>query len=339
MTPAEFRAKTLGKSYNVDGAYGFQCWDYYAYFLQLLNVAVSAYCALTGYVCDLWRLKDKYGYSAYFEYIYKAEDLRPGDWVIWDRGSSHPKSHIAMYMLKDGKPVALGQNQGAPYVNEKATTWDILGALRFKGWGTLKRGASDIEINGHKYAMYRQQAGQKPVILSAGLNKLAGIRQLDADAYIYAKACGAHFFQAREDVPGQEKGMTFGDISAPLNDVWRELPNQNSTLFYDLETGLYGDCTGVHIDPTHNVFSPAVVFPASGNYQYARMVGIDHVNTVSRYTFVIRFTNGEYACGLAMQDMTPKGIADDFKTYCAGELENIAFLDGGGSAQYGRWVD
>jgi hypothetical protein len=131
--------------------------------------------------------------------------------------------------------------------------------------------------------------------------------------------------------------MCFGDVSAPLNDVWRELPNQNTTLYFDCETGLYGDCEGVHIDPKHNVYSPALVFPESGNYQYARMVGIDHANNVSRYTFAIRFKDGTFAVGLAQQDATPKQIAEDFKSLCAGELESIAFLDGGGSAQMGRW--
>lgn len=339
MTPQEFKDLTINKTFDVDGAYGAQCWDYFAWFCQFFKLPVSTYCALTGYVCDLWRLRDKYGYSAYFEYIYDAKDLRPGDWCFWDKGSSHNFSHTAMYMLRNGSPVELGQNQGFPYVTEKSTTWDILGALRFKGWGSLKQGASDVEINGHKYAMYRATAGQKAVVLSAGIDKLASVRELDADVYVYAKVTGANFFQNRNDVEGQPFGMSFGDESAPLCDVWRELPNQDTTLYFDLETGLYGDCTGVHINKEHNIFSPAVVFPAAGNYQYARMVGIDHVNTVSRYTFVIRFVDGSYAVGLSLQDATPNQISNDFKNLCAGELESISFLDGGGSAQFGRWND
>lgn len=338
MTPQEWKDLTINKTFEVDGNTP-QCWDYFAYFCQFFKLPISTYCALTGYVCDLWRLRDKYGYSAYFEYITNANDLRPGDWCFWDRGaaSSHNKSHVALYMLRNGTPVELGQNQGFPYVTEKTTTWDIMGALRFKGWGTLKEGASDVEINGHKYAMYRATAGQKAVVLSAGIDKLAGIRELDANVYVYGKITGANFFQNRHDVEGQDFGMCFGDVSAPLNDVWRELPNQNTTLYFDLETGLYGDCTGVHINKEHNIYSPAVVYPAAGNYQYARMVGIDHVNTVSRYTFAIRFNDGSYAIGLSLQDSTPKQISDDFKNLCAGELESIAFLDGGGSAQFGRW--
>jgi hypothetical protein len=129
-------------------------------------------------------------------------------------------------------------------------------------------------------------------------------------------------------------GTTYGDISAPLNDVWTETPNQDTTMYFDLDTGAYGDCTGIHIEPTHNVYSPAVVYPAHGNYQYARMVGINHVNTVSTYSFVIRFGQGDYAVGISKQELTPKQIAADFRQYA---IESISFLDGGGSAQFGRW--
>ena len=83
------------------------------------------------------------------------------------------------------------------------------------------------------------------------------------------------------------------------------------------------------------MFSPAVVYPETGNYQYARMVGISHVNVVSRYTFVIRLKDGSYVLGLSLQDCTPKQIVEDFKTVL--RFHSFAFLDGGGSAQFGRW--
>lgn len=332
MTPYEWKSETLGKSYNTDGAYGYQCWDYFDAFVRYFKLGVSTYCALTGYVSDLWRLREKYGYDKCFEFITDYRALRAGDWVIFDRGSrSHNKSHICMYFSPN---IELGQNQGYPYVTEKATTFDdMLGALRYKGWSTIATGASDVTINGHAYALYRQNSTEKAVVLSAGLNQLAGIKELDCNAYVYAKASGANYFQMRTDT-ADAYGTTYGDISAPLNDVWRELPNQDTTLYYDLETGAYGDCTGVHIDMTHNVYSPAVVYPAKGNYQYARMVGIGHVNTVSTYSFVIRFAQGDYALGIAKQELTPKQIADDFKQYA---IDSISFLDGGGSAQFGRW--
>ena len=336
MTPLQWRDMTIGKQYDIDGAYGPQCWDYFAYFVKYFGLPISTYCALTKKACDLWRLKDQYGYSTYFEYITDPSKLQIGDWVIWDIGSSHPDSHIAMFMSSNGGPVELGQNQGYPYVTEKTTTWDMLGAFRFRSWGSISIGCSDMEINGHSYSLYRQGPSQKTVVLAAGVNKVDSIRKLDADVYVYAKIAGANYFQMQAG-QADPVGTTYGDLSAPLNEVWTEVPNQDSTLYFEIESGAYGDCTGIHVDPEHNVFSPAVVYPAEGNYQYARMVGVGHVNVVSRYTFLIRFKDGTYAVGIANQDLTPKQIQADIKTVCGSDLESVSFLDGGGSAQMGRW--
>lgn len=337
MSPEEWRADTIGQSFDIDGAYGAQCWDYFAYFVQAFGLNVSTYCALTGYVCDLWRLKDQYKYYEVFDYVNPGEPLRNGDWCFWDKGSSHNASHVAQYF--NGQE--LGQNQGAPYVTEKATTWDIMGALRLKAWAfDIPTGASDREHNGHKYSVYRQSPAESFAVLSAGLNKLKPIKQLDADAYIMAKVTGANFFQMRTDQP-DPYGTTYGDISAPLNEVWTETPNQNTTLYFDYDTGAYGDCTGIHINPEHNVASPAIVYPSAGNYQYARMIerngdkGAAYLNTPSRYTFAVRLADGSYIVGITGDELTPRQIAEDFRN--VPDMESIQFFDGGGSAQFGRW--
>ena len=146
MTPDDFRSLVLGKQIDVDGfpaSNPYQCYDVYAYCNYLLNIPVSTLCALTGYVCDLWRLRDQYGYSNYFLYINPGETLRNGDWCFWDRGSSHPYSHVAMYY--NGRE--MGQNQGVPgkpYVTEEYTTWDIMGALRPLAWGDYAYGYAEI---------------------------------------------------------------------------------------------------------------------------------------------------------------------------------------------------
>ena len=147
MTPKEFRDGTIGKRFDYDRfpvSNPYQCIDYFQGFLNAADIPVSILCALTGYVCDLWRLRDQYGYSNYFDYITDPAQLKPGDWCIWDRGSSHQLSHIAMfYCDKNGDPVELGQNQPYPYVTEKRTTWDILGALRPKCWKESPRGYAE----------------------------------------------------------------------------------------------------------------------------------------------------------------------------------------------------
>ena len=143
MTPREFRDAVLGKRFDVDNfppSNPYQCFDLFSYCLIVLGIPVDTYCAITGYVSDLWKLRDQYGYYQYFDYIYDAKQLINGDWCFWDRGnSSHPSGHVCMYY--DGK--ALGQNQPYPYVTEKNTTWDIMGALRPKFWEQPKKGYAE----------------------------------------------------------------------------------------------------------------------------------------------------------------------------------------------------
>ena len=335
MTPIQWKNKTLGKSYDTDKAYGPQCWDFFSFFNQDNNIPVSCYCSITGYVCDLWMLRETYGYSQYYDYIYEPQDLRDGDWVIWNKGSSsHPSSHIAMYFAPN---IELGQNQGKSYVTEKTTDFnDMMGAFRWKGWFDLPLGQTDLTINDHSYRVYRQNPEtEESVVLSAGLNELAPIKEFGQGVTCMAKAGGANYYQMKAD-QADPYGTTYGDLSSPIDDVFTEVPNQNSTLYFDLETGAYGDCTGVHINPEHNVYSPSVVYPKVGNYQYARMVGMDHVNTVSYYTFDIRFTDGTYALGTSFQQLTPKQIATDFRSL---DIASIAFMDGGGSANFGCVVN
>lgn len=332
MTPKQWYEQTIGKSFDTDGAYGAQCWDYFDAFCRKIGFSGSRYCGNTGYVGDLWILRDVsgYDYSTAFDYIYDPAQFQTGDWVFWEK-------HVAMYY----EGLEVGQNQnGKPYVTAKEMNWSgILGAMRWRGWKIyqIPYGYSTVNINGHEYTLRRMTGSDKIGVISAGLNKVMPFEDLDADVQINAKIAGANFFQNDPDNPaGQPFGMTFGDLSAPLNGVYQSLPMQDSTLFYDLETGLFGDCTDVEVNSSHNVFSPSLVFPNSkGNWEYARMVGLGWKDRKSNYTFLIRFADG-YTVGLAMQEMTPAEIASDFSET---EMVNISFLDGGGSAQAAFWHD
>lgn len=194
----------------------------------------------------------------------------------------------------------------------------------------ILKGPSDPCINGHEYHLYRMQPGDKIGVLSAGINKVQEFSKFYVKGMV-SKAAGSNYYQLRTDQP-DPYGTTYGDISAPLNDVYLCFNNQTTTLYYDLNTGDYGDCTDIIINPLHDVFSPAVVYPKEGHYQYARMVGIDHVNVSSMYTFLIRFKDGTYALGITEKELTPKTIAEDFRP--TRDMVDISFQDGGGSAQF-----
>lgn len=334
MTPKSWYQDTIGKTIDTDNYprnNPFQCWDYFDYFCRVIGFTGSRYCASTGYVGDMWLLRDAegYNYSTAFDYITDPIEFKTGDWFF-------TKTHVAMYY----EGMELGQNQPAPYVTLKSMNWDgVLGAMRWKRWevSDLAYGYSKLSVNGRAYTLWRMGGADKIAVLSPGLNKTATIKQMDADVLVESKILGANYFQMREDIPDQPYGMTFGDISSPLCGVYQTLPNQDSTLFYDLETGLFGDCTDVTIDSSHNVFSPSLVYPNSkGNWEYARMVDLSHKDLKSWYTFMLRFTDGTYALGIAGQESTPQEIADDLVT---DGVSNIAFLDGGGSAQAAFWHD
>lgn len=346
-TPDSFVAEYNGKAIDYDHAYDTQCVDGFKVGCAYLGIPVIA--TPNNWADGYWTGLNENGtpnknclqwIAKYFDKIKDPNQFRNGDWVVWGRNGvspSHPLSHIGMYY--NGK--CFGENQGG---NRgfclKATNFsDALGALRPKVWADrhsvdIPFGSSELKIGNNTYSLYRQNPETEySAVLSAGLNKVLPISKLDADVYVMGKITGANYFQMK-DGQADPVNTTYGDISSPLNDVWRQLPNQDTTLYYDLETGVYGDCTGISINKEHNVFSPAVVYPETGNYQYARMVGISHVNVVSRYTFSIRMKDGSYVLGLALQDCTPKQITEDFKTVLA--FHSIAFLDGGGSAQFGR---
>lgn len=327
LTPKQFVEQYTGVGIDLDGAYGIQCVD-----------GFRVYCRDTlGYS---WATKNNYadGYWIYrnehpeFEEVQNGNYM-DGDWVIWSKDSkSHKFSHISMYY----QGLSFGQNQGGDrsFCLKSTDFSDSLGALRLKGKSMeINVGSSNISINGHDYYLYRMRDNQKIGVLSAGLNKIQTLDKFDTDKTIYCKIAGANYYQMRVD-QADAYGTLYGDISAPLNGVYQCFDNQTTTLYYDLNTGKYGDCTGVIINPLHDVFSPAVVYPKEGNFQYATMVGIDHVNVSSMYTFCIRFTDGTYALGITANNETPKQIATDFRT--VNGFESIAFLDGGGSAQMHR---
>ena len=342
-SPQAFVETYTGKLIDNDGAYGVQCVDGF----QTGNVYLSIPTMPTpnNWADGYWTCLDSNGHPSpeteawvnkYFDRIRDPKDFRNGDWVIWARGSkSHPSSHIAMYY--NGQE--FGENQGGDrsFCLKNTDFSDALGALRPKAWSlSIPAYESNMTICGHLYYLFRQTAGMRAVVLSPGLNKTALIKDMDCDADVYAKITGSNYFQMRTDLPDQPYGTTYGDISSPISEVYQTLPNQDTTMFFDLETGAYGDCTGITIDPNHNVFSPALIYPRGRNVQYARMVGLGQCTLPSTYTFLIRFVTGDYAVGLSDQNLTPNTIAGDLMTIA--DVESVSFLDGGGSAQMMRYI-
>lgn len=349
-TPEAFVHEYNGKAVNSgkgwdDSKYGYQCVAGFKTGCEWLGIPVMP--TPNNWADGYWTCLNSNGtpntateqwQRTYFDKIRDPQDFRNGDWVIWGRNGqspSHPSSHVALWFNDQ----EFGENQGGTgaFCLKQTIFTDALGALRPKAWEKIQPFESTKTINGRSYSLYGQGAGLQPVILSPGLNQVAKIQSLDCDRWIYLKITGCNLFQNDKNNPaGQPYGMTFGPISSSISDVYQTLPDQDSTMFFDLETGEHADCTGVTINPDHNVFSPSLIYQPGKNVQYARMVGLSQRNIVSRYTFLIRYTDGTYAAGLTDQDETPEDIWADFQSLAG--LESLSILDGGESAQMMRYI-
>ena len=148
----EWRNNTLGQSYDVDGYYGCQCWDYAAEFWY--NVGFPQGYPLTGvnrsaYEC--WSVnKDansSYNGTTYFDQITSLSDIEAGDVLVWNYSASWTAGHIAFADESyDGSGYiwVLGQNQGGTPLPQGGTPVDrhrlpvtnFLGAFRYREWHT-----------------------------------------------------------------------------------------------------------------------------------------------------------------------------------------------------------
>lgn len=343
-TPETFVDEYNGKAIDDDGAYDVQCVDGFRIGCKYLGI--PAIPTPNNWADGYWTCKDGKGnvvqsvkdwQSEYFEKV-PISELTDGCWVVWPQGCrSHPSSHIAMYY--HGQEFGERQYEGNRSFCLKNTDFsDALGGLYPKAWAhaTAPEWDFDVTINGHLYHMYGQSAGLTPVVLSPGLNKVAQIRDIDCNYEVFAKITGCNFYQAKNGVPGQPYGMTFGDISSPICGVYQSLPAQDSTMYYDIEADAYGDCTGVDVNAQHNVFSPVLIYPTGKNVQYARMVGLSHTKDVNYYTFVFRMISGQFVLGLTAQKLSPDQIVVDLLDQYPG-VEKVMFIDGGGSAEMMRY--
>lgn len=147
ISPQGFYKSTYGKSIDVDGAYGAQCWDLFAFFCQKEKLAVNTYCNLTGYAGDLYKERYSKGYEHYFEFFYPKHAKR-GDWIFWDQ-------HVAMVWdvdLDHDRVNCLGQNQGGvkrvTFKEYKLST--ALGCMRYIPWIEKEKKVDGwLKVNDH----------------------------------------------------------------------------------------------------------------------------------------------------------------------------------------------
>lgn len=109
-TPMDFRNEVFGKAIDVDGAYGAQCWDGYAYYMKWLGYPY-ANCTTTGYAKDLWNDRASNGIRNSCD---EVSVMQQGDIAVFKEDRWTPFSHVAIFMkdLGGGYGLFLGENQG-----------------------------------------------------------------------------------------------------------------------------------------------------------------------------------------------------------------------------------
>ena len=115
-TYTDFYNSHLNKGYDIDGYYGWQCWDGYAEYCNWLGVPY-AHCGLHGYACDVWEQRASNGILNYFN---EVSVMQPGDVAVFRKVSGWtPYSHIAIFHSDiDGTyGWFFGQNQSGKYTN------------------------------------------------------------------------------------------------------------------------------------------------------------------------------------------------------------------------------
>lgn len=134
LSAQAFYLDRMNKGVDVDGAYGAQCWDLFAYFCKLAGYPVIN-CSLSGYAKDIANQKATNGILKNFVEV-NVNSMQDGDWVVWGVSAATPYSHIAMFRKNNGNGtgVFLGQNQGGKQVASQINIafTGILGVFRPK---------------------------------------------------------------------------------------------------------------------------------------------------------------------------------------------------------------
>lgn len=116
MNYTEFKNKWMNKGVDVDGHYGFQCWDSFAQWCIENNIPVIDTTPVedggSGYAQDLWEKKSSNGILKYFD---EVEMMEEGDVAVFKKDPNWtPASHVALFDHDAGGGFGwfFGQNQG-----------------------------------------------------------------------------------------------------------------------------------------------------------------------------------------------------------------------------------
>ena len=136
---SEWRTATIGNGYNVDYAYGNQCWDYCAllyfqYGLPLITKPGG------GVASDCWTVSRQINSRGPFISLEGVSNIKRGDMLVWSGGTGHiafaDEDYNGTNYIR-----CVGQNQGqgssGPVNSTTLTLNNFLGIFRNTEWQDL----------------------------------------------------------------------------------------------------------------------------------------------------------------------------------------------------------
>lgn len=142
---ASWKSATNGNGYDVDGAYGCQCWDLAAEFWWNVGFP-QGYPTLagTGSAYGAWTDRTQNAGDK-FDLIYNVTDIKQGDVIVFNYYSGNPYGHIGFadedYNGTNVINILSENNGGTPdpaggtYTNVNSYyLTNFLGAFRYKAW-------------------------------------------------------------------------------------------------------------------------------------------------------------------------------------------------------------
>ena len=202
MTPESFVKETISKRWDLDNAFGPQCWDLMAKHCKDAGIPLGViHCGTTGYVIDLWTNRYTNGILNYFDEVHQP--YQDGDWCIFPTSYSQtPKSHVAMVYGDKFFDQTTKRGCAGYSVLDPA---QALGGFRWKGWskpvddfrfGLNYRNYEDAELT-----IFKAYDGYGLYFLSAGEYGVKDIQDFDNEHLLIAAATNANYFQMRNDQP------------------------------------------------------------------------------------------------------------------------------------------
>lgn len=120
-----FHDTYIGTGHDVDGYYGAQCWDGYAFYDQWLGYS-PIHCTASGGARDLW--EQRYSNGMLNNHDIVTGQLQNGDIGVWGADQGGGYGHVAMYYNGGW----MGQNQGgASYPGGGAVFSDLYNYLPY----------------------------------------------------------------------------------------------------------------------------------------------------------------------------------------------------------------